>query len=64
MLKSTAKFHEADHVLSFFLLVCFTIDEKKKNIISKENAASELENTKDAIYVSGILAHTVKTCKD
>ena len=38
------------------------MDEKKKKIISKENAASELENIKDAIYVRGILAQVVSTC--
>lgn len=41
-----------------------TIDEKKKNIISKANAASELEKTKDAMYVSGILAHVVRNWED
>lgn len=41
-----------------------TIDEKKKKIINKEKAASELEKIKDAIYVSGILAQVVSTYGD
>lgn len=41
-----------------------TIDEKKKKIINKEKAVSELEKIKDAIYVSGILAQVVSTYGD
>ena len=41
-----------------------TIDEKKKKIINKEKAASELEKIKDAVYVSGILAQVVSTYGD